>query len=283
MVDLHVHCGYSIDAEGSIEEYVRIARQKGIEAICFTTHCDLDPERRHHDGRVRLGERIVDVTDSWLEQYVADVAKAAEVYAQEDFKILCGLEIGYVPGIENLIEEFISSQRLDFILGGVHTLEGVDIVSPREAPHYFSRTKLEDLIAIYFEYLEAAVKSGLFDCIAHIDIYKRCGFAYYGEMIRVAHRGVVEGVLEEMAKRDIGLELNSGALRKGLPAIYPEDEILSLARSIGISRISMGSDCHHPEDIGEGIDICCQAALRAGFEDVCIWQHRTPERLPIKV
>jgi len=283
MVDLHVHCEYSIDAEGSVEDYVTAAIDKGIRWICFTTHCDLDPQRRHHDGRVRLHGRIVDVTDRWLDDYVAEISQVSEKYSGAGVTVLCGLEVGYVPGIEDLIEDFISSHTFDFILGGIHTLEGVDIVSPREAPDYFARRSLDDLIRIYFEYLDAAVDTGLFDCIAHIDIYKRCGFAYYGEPIRVAHRGRIEQVLEKMANRDIGLELNSGGLRKGLPTIYPEGEILELARSIGIARITMGSDAHRPGDVGSGLDICRQAALGAGFTTVNVWQERQPHELPIKV
>jgi len=259
-----------------------VAIERGVSHICFTTHCDLDPQRRHHDGRIRLHGRIVDVTDRWLDHYVSDVRKAARRFDDAGITVLCGLEVGYVPGIEHLIEEFISSEDLDFVLGGIHTLEGIDIVSPREAPDYFSRRKLADLARVYFEYLDAAVESGLFDCIAHIDIYKRCGLAYYGEQIRVAHRGLVEPVLEKMVKQGTGLELNSGGLRKGLPTIYPEHEIVHIARTLGIARIAMGSDAHHPEDTALGLGICNKVALEAGFTDVHFWQERIPRELSLK-
>ena len=65
MVDFHAHCEYSIDAEGTIDQYAQAALKAGLSHICFTTHCDLDPARLEHDGRVRLGGSIVDVNSGW--------------------------------------------------------------------------------------------------------------------------------------------------------------------------------------------------------------------------
>ena len=65
--------------------------------------------------------------------------------------------------------------------------------------------------------------------------------------------------------------------------LYPEGEILELARSIGIARITMGSDAHRPGDVGSGLDICRQAALEAGFTTVNVWRERQAHELPIKV
>jgi histidinol-phosphatase (PHP family) len=280
MVDLHVHCDYSIDAEGSVDEYARAALGSGLSHICFTTHCDLDPDRRHHDGRVKLNGEIVDVTSDWLQSYVDEVTAAQRAYAGDGLTILCGLEIGYVPGIERMIEDVIASQVFDFVLGGIHTLSGIDIVSPREAGEYFKSRTPRQVCEEYFDYVEQAIASGLFDCIAHIDIYKRCGLDFYGDSLNVAHRGLIEKSLSGIGQNGMSLEINSGGLRKGLVWPYPSPDILKAAKDAGVTHLTVGSDCHRPEDIGSGLDRCLELGAGAGLGDMVVYESR--RRLSIR-
>jgi histidinol-phosphatase (PHP family) len=282
MVDLHVHCDYSVDAQGSADEYARHALARGLTHICFTTHCDLDPDRRHHDGRVRLRGEIVDVTSDWLGAYFADVKRAASRYAERGLKIFCGLEIGFVPGIERMIEDAISSNPFDFIMGGVHTLNGADIVSTSESVAYFKTMSPRQLCSEYFEVLEQAIECQLFDCIAHFDIYKRCGLDFYGEALNASHSGLFERSLDMMASIGLSLEVNSAGLRKNLPWPYPSPDILEFAKDAGIVDITIGSDCHLPEDIGRGLDRCVETALRSGFESLVVYEGRVRTEIALE-
>ncbi len=274
MIDFHVHCDYSSDARGTVEEYAGWGLKNGLSDMCFTTHCDLDPQRRHHDGKVRLKGEIVDVTSDWLRHYVEDVKRAAAAYAPRGLRIGLGLEIGYTPGIANLIRPVIESSDFDFILGGVHTLEGVDIVSSTESKEYFSSHGPREMCEVYYRDLGEAVASGLFDCVAHIDIYKRMGSEFYGEELDRAHQGLIEPVLAGIAERGISLEINSGGLRKGLRWPYPSLDILKAAREAGIERITPGSDCHRPEEAGYRIRECLEEARLAGYERVTLFSGR---------
>jgi histidinol-phosphatase (PHP family) len=281
MVDFHVHCEYSADAGGTIEQYARTALKKGLKHICFTTHCDLDPERRHHDGRVRFKGEIVDVTSDWIASYVEEIREASFRYLDTGLRILCGLEMGYTPGIEHLIEPIIDSFPFDFILGGVHTLAGIDIVSAGESSEYFETRTPRQVCEEYYRDLGEAVTSDLFDCIAHIDIYKRCGLDFYGEPLSTAHRGLVEPVLAEIARRDLSLEINSGGLRKGLRWPYPSPDILKAAREAGVLHVTPGSDCHRPEDVGYGLDDCLAVVRNAGYDEIVVFEARAKMQVPI--
>jgi histidinol-phosphatase (PHP family) len=279
MVDLHAHCEYSIDAEGEIPAYVEAAVRAGLTHLCFTTHCDLDPTRLEHDGRVKLGGAVVDVYSDWLESYVNEVGRAA-AQARGSIKVLCGLEIGYVPGIEGVIEQTVGRFDFDYVLCGIHVLRGTDIVSPRECSEYFKTRTPRQVCEDYFGCLEGAVASGLFDAIAHLDIYKRCGLEFYGDALRTAHIGLAEPVLGEIARRDLCLEVNSAGYRKGLGEAYPSPGILAAAGQAGVKHVVLGSDCHRPEDVGRDLDRCAALARGAGFEAMAVFEGRQRQLLP---
>jgi histidinol-phosphatase (PHP family) len=231
---------------------------------------------------VKLKGKIIDVTSPWLESYIGEVEAVSKAYAGRGLQVLCGLEVGYVPGIEEMIKSAIEPYEFDFLLGGVHTLSGIDIVSAREAPECFKTRSPRQVCEEYYTYLEEAVRCGLFDCIAHIDIYKRCGLDFYGEALNEAHHGLVEPVLDAMAAADLSLEINSGGLRKGLGSPYPSPDILKAAKGAGISSLTFGSDCHLPEDVGDNLDACLEIAGDAGFDHVAVFEQRRPEQIPIE-
>ena len=85
MIDFHVHCDYSSDARGSAEEYAASALKNGLSAMCFTTHCDLDPKRRKFYCHVflELGdftrEPVVDCSLEAFESYVRCREKVYEL------------------------------------------------------------------------------------------------------------------------------------------------------------------------------------------------------------
>jgi histidinol-phosphatase (PHP family) len=282
MIDYHVHCDYSVDAEGAIDEYVEQALEKDLRRICFTTHCDLEPGRRHHDGRVRVDGRIIDVTSDWLESYIEDVGGAARRFSGSGIEIACGLEVGFVPGIEKMIEDFIASFDLDFILAGIHTLRGVDIVSSRESSEYFKERTPRQVCEDYYSYVAEAAVSGLFDSIAHLDIYKKCGLDFYGTDLNDAHWGLLEPVLDKIAVAGLALEVNSASIRKGRSVPYPSPDILKNAAEAGVSGLTFGSDCHSPVDIGSDIDTCLSLARRAGYSSVLVFENRRRSALAIE-
>lgn len=282
MIDYHVHCDYSVDAKGRVDEYVAHALKRGVSRMCFTTHCDLEPARRLHDGRVRLDGKIVDVTSDWLESYIGDVRNAAGRVSDGSIQVCCGLEIGFVPGIEKMIEDFIAPFDFDFVLGGVHTLRGIDIVSPRESSEYFKDRTPRQVCEDYFFCVKEAVAFGLFDSIAHLDIYKKCGLDFYGTDLNSAHLGLLEPIMESIAKAEVALEVNSAPLRKGRAFPYPSPDILKRAHEAGVTGLTFGSDCHSPQEIAGNIDRCADLARQAGYSEFVTFAGRDPSVIPLE-
>ncbi len=251
--DYHVHPDYSKDATGSIDEYCRRALKLGLDEICFTTHYDRDPFREDTDPFMRVDGEMLPVSEEVVRRYIQDVREADERYREQGLSLKAGLEVDYAPHYEPTLRDELTLYDLDYTLGAVHCLDHIAITSSEEAAGCFERRNMESLVAEYYQVLGLAVESGLFDVMAHLDIYRKHGLGFYGEGILTAHRGLVEPVLEVMAKHDVGLEINTGILRRGQREPSPGLEIVELALSIGVRIAAFGSDAHQVGQLGQGI------------------------------
>ena len=253
--DCHVHPDYSIDAQDSIDQYCQRALEIGLSEICFTPHYDTDPKRKEIDAYMRVGGKIVNLTDDIVKKYIDETHQAKKKYAPLDLSVKTGLEVDYALHIEEHLRKKLPQFELDYILGAVHCLEHIAITSTRESEKYFKRKSCQEACKDYFEVLLNAVSSGLFGTIAHLDAYKIYGIKFYGEEVLVAHRGLVEPVLKLMAEKGVGLEINTSPLRKGHKEVSPGIEILEMASKFNVKVNAISSDAHRVEDLGRDLDI----------------------------
>ncbi len=268
--DYHIHPDYSIDASpAKIRDYCHRALELGLVEICFTTHLELDPVRREIDNFVFFKGKKHSVFDlTWLDGYFSEIARAQEEFEAAGLKVKTGIEVGYDRGLEKDIEKIVKKYPFDFVLGAIHCLNHIAISSMKESPRYFRSRSLTEVRKDYFTTLEEAVKTGLFDCIAHVDLYRRYGIKHYGPEILSIHRGAIETVFKEMARKGMGLEVNTSSRRRGLKEFHPSPEIISLAAEAGIEIFTVGSDAHSLDDLGDHI----QDAL-ALLEDFNLCNH----------
>jgi histidinol-phosphatase (PHP family) len=252
--DYHIHPDYSKDATGSIDDYCRRALELGLAEVCFTTHYDRDPMRKEVDPFMRVDGKLVSVSEKVVKRYIRDIRDADNRYRSRGLLVKAGLEVDYAPHYESILKDELAGYDLDYILGAVHCLDHMAITSSDEAPDCFSHKKMEDMVAEYYGVVAQAVESGLFDAMAHLDIYRKYGLGFYGEGILTAHRGLVEPVLKIMANDDVGLEINAGVLRRGHAQASPSLEIVDLALSLGVRLVAFGSDAHKVEQLGLGIE-----------------------------
>jgi histidinol-phosphatase (PHP family) len=209
--------------------------------ICFTTHFEFD-------------RPYFSFPPGWLDNYFAEIQRAQGEFKQQGLKIKAGIEIGYQRGYEKEIERIVAQYPFDYVLGAIHHMSGYSIASLNESPGYFGSRDLKTVRQEYFTLLAEAVKYGLFDAIAHLDIYTRYGIRHYGDQIFTIHRGIVEPILQEMAKRNIGLEINTSSVSRGLEEFHPSKEIIALAQKAGIKIFTVGSDAHKLDELGRHID-----------------------------
>lgn len=254
--DYHVHPDYSLDAESvKIKDYCHRALELGLMEICFTTHLEFNPLQREKSNFVFYkGKKHCVYERDWLDSYFREITQAQQEFKDDGLKVKAGIEVGYLRGLEKDIEEIIGQYPFDFVLGAIHYLNNTCIASKKYSSQYFSNRNLSSVRYDYFTILAETVKCGLFDCIAHVDLYQRYGSKYYGAEMSTMHRGVVEPIFKEMARRNMGLEINTSSLRRGLKEFHPAREMVYLAAKAGIKIFTVGSDAHALDELGDHID-----------------------------
>ena len=248
-----MHPDYSLDASGSIDEYCQKALRIGLKGICFTSHYDIDPERKEIDSFMRVKGKITPLSFETVQAYVQEIKRAERKYAPSGLKVKAGLEIDYAPHIQEQLIEDLSRFELDYVLGAVHCLDHIAITSSEEAYSYFERKSAEELCEGYYTNLLSGIQSGLFNAVAHLDCFKKYALDHYGEKLFEAEKKWVEPVLQEIKNNQIGIELNTGWFRKGKKRFFPEEDILKTANESGIRIVALGSDSHRVEELGLGL------------------------------
>lgn len=266
MVDYHVHPDFSHDAQGSVDEFCGRAVEIGLDEICFTTHYEPDPTRTDVE-HVRVNGIVQPVASDWAEAYFAALSAAAVRF--KGLVVLAGVEVGYEPGLEGVIGDFLGRYPFDFVLGSVHCLGHIAITAGDELERFKSEQLAlgaEHFADSYFRNLRAAAGTQLFDSLGHLDIYRK----YIRPLFDNRFDQVVDArwpeVLRFVAETGTGVEVNTSALRRGSPEPYPSTHILRLAREAGAKVFTVGSDAHRPTDLGAGLDSAAQILRSLGVE-----------------
>lgn len=261
--DLHLHSDTSPDNVQTIREIYEAAVKRGLEYICITNHHEF-------------------VLQSVKEGFVLDPEKMRRY--KEDFKILpkngkisvfFGTEIDYCEGRERDIENFIKAHQFDFVIGSVHWIDDFHLSDSRTRFELEGKPELQqEVIGKYFAKLKKAISSGLFDVIGHIDIYKKVIPEPPFEDLKNQWKEVAD----LLAKYKVGFEINTSYKNyfreKPVPSVYPNPEIINLFLERGVRIITLGSDGHSPDRIGDQIDLVEEMLRGLGVREICYFRKR---------
>ncbi|CEK18145.1 histidinol-phosphatase [Chthonomonas calidirosea] len=255
-VDYQVHSFRSHDGSASIAEHCERAVAIGLDEIGFSEHKDFDP-----------CDPVVDYFH--YDAYLREIEAARQVWGDR-LRIRAGVEIDYQKRFEEEIAAFLETYAFDFVLGSVHYVDGVLIMTPE---YNRDRTQ-QQAYSDYFAAVIDSVRSGLFDVVAHLEYANRRGLAAWGPYDPEAYRDLLEVLFEEMIARGVALEINTAGLHHGLGTTYPVEATVALYAHKGGRYISIGSDAHHPDQLAHAYPHAVEMALRQGFTEVCTWEGR---------
>ncbi|MFW9800590.1 MAG: histidinol-phosphatase HisJ family protein [Candidatus Thorarchaeota archaeon] len=278
MIDYHLHPSYSYDAIGSVSDFCVNAVEKGLQEICFTTHLDADPER--DDCFVMLGGKKVSIYSSgWLDDYESTIRVAADTFNEENLNVRLGIEVDLYPGVSENLPESFHRTDFDLVVGSVHLIDHKAISLEEEALEIFRRYSIEELGTYYYGLIMDSLEIGIIDVIGHMDIYRRYGEAYYGEEIHELWKPHICELTNKMKTKGVGFEVNTSAWRKGLAEPMPSESLTEALLGRGIKTVTVGSDAHHPSEVGYGVSRAQEMLEDCGAVTVSIFEHRRPRFL----
>ena len=255
LLDYHMHTRLTDGTQEPVD-YARIAIDRGLDEICCTDHAPLG--NRDTDWTMKLAD---------LDAYVGLVCDAQLQFPQISIKL--GLEVDFFPGREDWIRELAGMYPWDFILGSVHFIG--DFPVDRSAADWKDQD-VDQRWQQYFQLLEQAATTQLFDSLAHPDLPKKFGFRPKVFDYRPALRAVQAA--------GCAIEVSTAGLRKPCREIYPTEEFLRLARQLDIP-ITFGSDAHIPQDTGVDFNKAVALARRCGYDKLCRFTQRKRELVPL--
>jgi histidinol-phosphatase (PHP family) len=246
--------------------YAALAVERGIAELAITDHIDFDPRWPNFGPDIRERERTV--------------REAAERWGPRGVAIRFGLEVSYEIRREQEIREHLARHAYDFVIGSVHvTAESPYFVSSVAA--WVEGKSLPAIVAPYFDEVEAAVRTGLFDALGHIDVVKRYVMPHVMPAAFAGAPELYEPILRALVDTGTALEVNTSGLRQRSRETYPPPAIVAMFRELGGERVTAGSDAHHANWFGLGLEEGYRAIADAGFEHLTFRRGR--ERVAIEM
>lgn len=260
VIDYHIHTKASPDADGSIEEYIKRAKENNIDEIGFSEHIIL----HNVDGFPYMPIQL-------MPAYVRHFLYFKET---SELPIKLGVEIDFAPCDIEKIKGFIQKYPFDYVIGAVHFIGDWPIDHPSQIQEYSKR----DILQIYEEYFNLVKKlceCRLFDILAHPDLIKIFGFRPKGDFSNILYE-----TAEIMAKSNICAEINTRGLRRPCSEIYPSEQFLKMLHNLGVP-IVFGSDAHKPNDVGRNLADAVALAKKVGYTCAYIFNLRRRESVEI--
>jgi histidinol-phosphatase (PHP family) len=243
LVDYHIHTPFCGHAYGKMVEYVEAAILAGITEMGFSDHL----------GRYYLGKAQRKRYWDWgmperdLARYFNEVMDIKALFADR-IVIRFGLEVDYIEGAEHLVENIVSHYPFDYLLGSIHCIPALGW----EHLSQYTKSDPEKTYKLYFSAARAAIQSGLFQSLAHIDFLWR--YIIWPESRRLELVDYINDVVSASKNSTTDLEINANGFiwsRAHYVKEFDPFDLFLESISSHKARITMGSDAHAPQMVAK--------------------------------
>lgn len=233
-------------------------------------------------SRLQLGNDRLGVSQRrWLEQvscesfprYLASMEEEQKRWAVDGIQLRIGIELDYFPGAEDVLSAVIQAYPWDFCLGAVRFVCGWGMHLP-EIRERFGRIERSGLYSRFFDLVEQAIESQLFDVIAPYDGFKSVSsppdetslLPYYQRVARALKR------------RDLAVEINAGSGFSPYRKPNGSCPLLEILAQHGVA-VTLASGACYPEQLGQHWEEASGLLKRAGIDSIAVYDSRVRRKL----
>lgn len=226
----HTYRCMHADAELTEERVVREHAERGFTHVAVTDHCPWKEFGKSAPWRSRM---LIEEKADYLEA----IRQAKEKYAGK-ISVYSGFEVEYLP---SLMDEIMEMRReVDLMVLGQHFFYDPE---SQDIGHVYDRSRSKNAMRNYAACVEAALKEGWPDIIAHPDIIMLQKDSWTPDAEEAAHR-----IFAAAAKAGIPVEINLcriwHMIRENLSRVeYPWREFWQVAAQYDV-KVLYGIDCH---------------------------------------
>ena len=255
--DAHLHSFLSPDSELDPGDAIDALRKKGL-GCCFTDHVDyVTPRGEGFDENAKDAPKA---PHDFLLSHPELYPECFGEYRADD--VALGLEIGLTAAYLELNERAAAKEGLDFIIGSVHFVDGLDITNG------FFVTEYEDHYRRYLEYAREMVElCGFFDSLGHIEYISRYTPLPVADLFYSDYPDEYDSLFRALIDRGKTLELNSKRLgdKKGAECMRG---VLKRYAELGGKYVTVGSDAHRVWELGRNFKEAFGMADETGLTPV---------------
>lgn len=248
--NFHTHTLYC-DGKDPVFEVAEAAAEQGLTALGFSGHSTTFFDLRYC------------MSADGVSRYAEDVRQAREMYKGR-LEIYLGVEddfYGERPAFER-----------DYTIGSVHYLLSGGVYYPVDE----SAEDLKRAIREGFGGDALALTRCYFETVAQVQEKTRCDFVGHFDLVTKYNGGLFDEddprylgpaleALEHLCRQGAVLEINTGAMARGVRRVpYPAPSLLRAAREFGAS-IVLSSDCHDKGKLLYAFDEAVALAKACGF------------------
>ena len=249
--DFHSHV-----ARSSARQMALAAREKGLRVLGLSEHIFMMSEAR---------PTLQHMPDEGPLLSFGAYSDAVRATAQEvSIETRLGLEVDFIPGLNEQIQAFLPGQNWDFLIGSVHEVDGVIF----KDDSITNQGKGEARWLRYFALLREAATCGAFSLISH-PVRMRTENAF----LPPTFDEELEHLAAEAARCDVALEIN------GFDVLRYTSLVRRLARACALHHtpVSVGSDAHYPARVAQAHQLSEEILREAGIREVRIWRRMEAE------
>lgn len=255
-IDYHMHTCFSGDCEADPREHVKQAILMGLDEICFTDHRDFDYP--------------IDSFDLDIEKYYQTIMVLKEEF-KDEIKIKWGIEIGLDMNYQKEINKLIDRYPFDFVIGSIHVIDHTEFYYG----DFFKGLSKEQAHRYFFEETLRCVKN--FDCfnvLGHLDYIMRYG-PYENKMIdHDKYQDLIDEIFKTLIAKNKGIEVNTSGYALLKTCGFPNFEQVKRYYDLGGQIITIGTDSHTSDRVGEHVEDVKINLEKIGFKDVTTFTNR---------
>ena len=261
--DYHTHTYFSFDGakNSSPNALCQAAIDRGVTDLAITDHFECNWR----------SEAAYPPFDA--DRHYEEIAAAKEKY-KDKLNLSYGIEIGQYNQNPEEADALLKDHDFDFIIGSIHNLRGAVDFYYWDFKSIFESMQHSYIGHMFERYCnelcEVADSFDKIDTVAHLTyIYRYCALSgnHYDFM---KHAESAEKLFKKIVAKDIALEVNVSTLWKGLGFALPDRDFLSLYKDCGGKLITVGTDSHSPEHIGECVEEGFDLLRSVGLRDILV-------------